>query len=140
MSPTSGKFPAKPGTDPKTFLSVYYKEFGKQRDITNKDISGAFKAEATILEFLMAKGILIDQSDTHSLQSGGANALSLAGYLDTKIQEMVRWQGTTFKEYICNELACFSEGMSTSMKKPFNFVNMTGDAFNTITDELRVLK
>jgi hypothetical protein len=46
------------------------------------------------------------------------------------------WRETTFKEYICEELACFSEGMLTSMKKQFNFVNMTGNAFNTITDNL----
>jgi hypothetical protein len=26
--------------------------------------------------------------------------------------------------------------MSTSMKKHFNFVNITGSAFNTITDDL----
>jgi hypothetical protein len=37
-------------------------------------------------------------------------------------------------KYISEELACFLEGMSTSMKKQFNFVNITGNAFNTITD------
>jgi hypothetical protein len=72
----------------------------------------------------------------HSLRSGGANALSLAGYSDTQIQKMGRWRGATFKEYIHEELACFLEGMSTSMKKQFNFVNITGNAFNTITDDL----
>ncbi len=34
------------------------------------------------------------------------------------------------------ELACFSEGMSRSMKKKFDFVNIAGNAFNTITDNL----
>jgi hypothetical protein len=72
----------------------------------------------------------------HSLRSGGANALSLAGYSDTQIQKMGRWRGATFKEYIHEELTCFSEGMSTSMKKQFNFINITGNAFNTITDNL----
>jgi hypothetical protein len=72
----------------------------------------------------------------HSLRSGGANALSLAGYSDTHIQKMGHWRGATFKEYIHVELACFLEGMSTSMKKQFNFVNITGNAFNTITDDL----
>ncbi len=46
------------------------------------------------------------------------------------------WQGVTFKEYIQEELACFSEGMSKSMKKKFDFVNIAGNAFNTITDDL----
>jgi hypothetical protein len=56
--------------------------------------------------------------------------------LDTQIQKMGCWQGATFKEYIHEELACFSEGMLTSMKKQFNFVNITCNAFNTITDDL----
>ncbi len=46
--------------------------------------------------------------DTHSLCSGGANAPVLSGYLDTQIQKMGRWKGTTFKEYIREELACYS--------------------------------
>jgi hypothetical protein len=46
------------------------------------------------------------------------------------------WRGTTFKEYIQEELVCFSKRMSKSMKKKFNFVNIAGNAFNTITDNL----
>ena len=42
----------------------------------------------------------------------------------------------TFKEYIHEELACFFEGMSLSMKRTFDFVNIAGNAFNTITDNL----
>ncbi len=74
--------------------------------------------------------------DTHLLQSGGANALSVAGYLDTQSQKMGWWRGATFKEYIQEKLVCFSEGMLTSMKKKFDFVNIAGNAFNTITDNL----
>ena len=49
---------------------------------------------------------------------------------------MGEWQGATFKEYIKEELSCFSEGMSMSMKRKFDFVNIAGNAFNTITDTL----
>jgi hypothetical protein len=49
---------------------------------------------------------------------------------------MGRWRGATFKIYIREELACFYEGMSRSMKKKFDFVNIAGNAFNTITDDL----
>jgi hypothetical protein len=49
---------------------------------------------------------------------------------------MGRWRGTTFNEYIREELVCFSKGMSKSMRKNFDFVNITGNAFNTITDDL----
>jgi hypothetical protein len=49
---------------------------------------------------------------------------------------MGRWCGATFKEYIREELACFLDGMSTSMKKQFEFVNVAGNAFSKITDKL----
>ena len=100
------------GADSKTFLSAYYDDTGKRSDITNEDVSRALKSAATMLDYPTAKGIPIDRIDTHSLRSGGANALSLAGYSDTQIQKMGRWCGATFKEYIREELARFSEGMS----------------------------
>jgi hypothetical protein len=94
------------------------------------------KEAATALDCLMAKGIPVDRINTHSLQSGSANALSLAGYSDTQIQKMGKWQGATFKEYIHKELACFSTGMLTSMKRRFDFVNIAGNVFDTITNVL----
>ena len=109
---------------------------GKLSDVTNEDVSRALKSAATVLDYPTAKGIPIDRIDTHSLRSGGANALSLAGYSDTQIQKMGRWRGATFKEYIREELACFSEGMSRSMKRTFDFVNRAGNAFNKSTDDI----
>ena len=99
-------------------------------------MSRALKSAATVLDYPAAKGIPIDRIDTHSLRSGGANALLLAGYSDTQIQKMGRWRGATFKEYIRKELACFSEGMSCSRKRTFDFVNIAGKAFNTITNDI----
>ena len=43
------------------------------------------------------------------------------------------WQGATFKEYIREELSCFSEGMSKDMKRKFNFVNISGGVFHDVT-------
>ena len=89
-----------------------------------------------MLRYPSKKGIPIQRINTHSLRSGGANALSLAGYSDTQIQKMGRWRGATFKEYIREELACFSTGMSTQMKQNFKFVNIAGNAFHDVTDHL----
>jgi hypothetical protein len=94
------------------------------------------KCAGSALEYPTTKGILIARLDTHSLRSGVANTLSLAGYSDTQIQKMGGWHGATFKEYIREELACFLDGMSTSMKKQFEFVNVAGNAFRKITEEL----
>ena len=50
-----------------------------------------------------------------------------------QIQKMGRWKGATFKEYIREELACYSAGMSSNMKQNFKFVNVSGNAYNDIT-------
>jgi hypothetical protein len=82
----------------------------KRCDITNKDITVALKWVATVLDYPISKGIPIKWIDTHSLRSGGANALSLAGFSDTQIQKMGRWRWATLKEYVRKELALFSKG------------------------------
>ena len=126
------------GVDRKTFLSAYFNEPTERADITNENITRALKMAATALEYPTVKGTPIDRIDTHSLRSGGANALSLARFSDTEIQKMGRWRGATFKEYIREELACFSEGMSTKMKQKFHYMNVAGNAFRNITAELVV--
>ncbi len=97
-------------------------------------ISSALKQAVGALKYPTIKGIPIEWVNTHSLRSGGANALALAGYLDTQIQKMGRWHGATFKEHVCKELACFSSGMSQDMKQKFGFINVSGNAFSDITD------
>jgi hypothetical protein len=120
----------------KTFLSTFYDAARKRRDITNENITAALKRAATVLDYLITKGIPIECIDTHSLRSGGANALSLAGFSDTKIQKMGRWRGATFKDYVRKELASFSEGMSTKMKQKFHFVNVAGNSMYDITENI----
>ena len=70
---------------------------------------------------------------------GGTNTLALVGYSDTQVQKMGRWQGTTFKEFIREELHSYSEGMSHSMKRKFVFVNITTGSFTGITNTVVVL-
>jgi hypothetical protein len=121
------------GATDRTVISAYY-HAGKRFDVTSDHISTALKQAATALEYPLVKGIPIERINTHSLRSGGANALALSGYSDTQIQKMGRWRGATFKEYVRNELACFSSGMSRDMKTKFGFVNVSGNAFSDITD------
>ena len=117
------------------FLSADW-EGDIRHDMTAENMSRALKGAAAALEYSTVKGIPIQRINTHSLRSGGANALALAGYSDTQIQKMGRWKGATFKEYIRGELACFSMGMSTDMKRKFNFVNIAGNAFYDVTDSI----
>ena len=115
-----------------TPLSAFYIH-NERYDITDKDIRASLKVAADILQYPTLKGIPLERIDTHSLRSGGANALSLSGYSDREIQKMGRWRSATFKEYIREELACFSVGMSTNMKRKFGFVNIAGGAYHDVT-------
>ena len=125
-------------SDTTTFLSAFYTDECRF-DVTDKDIRFALKEAAKRLHYPILKGIPVSRVDTHSLRSGGANALSLSGYSDTQIQKMGRWRSATFKEYIREELACFSAGMSRSMKQKFNFVNIAGGVYTDVTDTIILL-
>ena len=46
---------------------------------------------------------------------------------------MGRWRGATFKEYIREQLARYSEGMTAKMKRNFKFVNVYGNAYYDVT-------
>ena len=115
-----------------SFLSNFYHE-GKTCDVIGEDISKGLKMAATLLEYPETRGIPIELIDTHSLRCGGANALALSGFSDTQIQKMRRWRGATFKEYIREQLACYSEGMTMKMKRNFKFVNVHGNAYYDVT-------
>jgi hypothetical protein len=68
----------------RTIISAYY-YCGKRFDVTAEHISTALKMAARALEYPILKGIPIERINTHSLCSGGANALPLSGYSDTQI-------------------------------------------------------
>ncbi len=87
------------GASATTFLSTYWMD-RVRLDVTAENISRALKSAAAKLQYPTTKGILIERINSHSLCSGGANALALVGYSDTQIQKMGRWCGATFKEYI----------------------------------------
>jgi hypothetical protein len=103
-------------------------------DVTDKNIRVTLKVAAAVLGY-PNRGFPVDRIKTHSLRSGGANALALAGYSDTQIQKMGRLKGATFKEYIPEELHTYSAGMSTNMKRKFRFVNIAGGAYHDVTEE-----
>jgi hypothetical protein len=65
------------------FLSTCRDKGGTRTDVTAKHISRALKLATTELQYPTNKGIPITRINTHSLCSGGSNALALAGYSDT---------------------------------------------------------
>jgi hypothetical protein len=105
--------------DHKALLSAFYLD-GVRYHVTGDKVSKGLKMAAMLLHYPSSRGIPVKRINTHSLRSGGANALALTGYSDTQIQKMGRWKGATFKEYIREELACYSAVMSSRMKKNSN--------------------
>ena len=74
--------------------------------VTNKMISYTVKYAAGALHY-PTRGTPLARVDTHSLRSGGACALSLAGYKEHQITKMGRWAPrlTAFMEYIQQQLS-----------------------------------
>ena len=70
------------GATKTTIISSYFNE-GQRYSVTSNHISFALKPAAGTLKYPTIKGIPIERVNTHSLRSGGANALALAGYSDT---------------------------------------------------------
>ncbi len=66
------------GATGKTLLLLFFHS-NKQYDVCSEDISRGLKLAATLLQYPATRGIPIETIDTHSLQSGGANALALLG-------------------------------------------------------------
>ena len=113
-------------------LSSYFVN-GVRYHLKDGEVRERLKMAAVKLDY-PARGIPIGSIDTHSLRSGGANALHLSGYSDREIQKMGRWRSDTFKEYIRESLSVFSQGMSKEMKKSFKFVNVHGGVDSDITE------
>ena len=120
-------------TNPETYLSAYF-ENGQRHDVTDNDIRREIKVCAIALDYESRRAIPISRIDTHSLRGGGAMALHLNGYSDREIQKMGRWRSDTFKEYISEQLSSFTKGMSTAMRRRFNFVNVEGGVLRDITN------
>jgi hypothetical protein len=69
-------------------------------------------------------GIDADLVGPHSLRAGGAMALKLTGNDDTTIMKMGRWSGLTFLQYIHNQIAHISVGLSDKMSTRLEFINI----------------
>ena len=66
-------------------------------------------------------------------------ALHFNGYSDREIQKMGQWRSDTFKEYICEHLDKFTEGMSKAMTRRFHFVNVQGGTIHDTTSEVMMM-
>lgn len=73
---------------------------------------------------LEAKGFDLARIGTHSLRSGGAMALRLAGHADATIKKLGRWSSNTYLVYIQTQIAQLSHGVAASMARRLHFHNV----------------
>jgi hypothetical protein len=101
----------------KTIINTYFESAvcrGKLMCAT--DINSALKAAVTHLD-MKKHGFQVAQISSHSLQAGGAMALHLNNIPTHTIRKMGRWSSDTFLDYIHEQIAVFSAGLSTAMGK-----------------------
>ena len=77
-------------------MSAYWTE-GKIKDLNADNMSAALKFATTALNYPSSKGIPIYRVGTHSLISGRANEISLAGYSNRDIQKWEDGEGKTLR-------------------------------------------
>lgn len=116
------------------FICTYFDKAG-MGSVTDSQIRFTVKFAARSLHY-DKRGIPVDRIDTHSLRSGGACALKLAGYDAVQIKKMGRWKpkSNAFLEYIQQQLSTFSKGMAAGMSRIDTFTNMEG---STEREDLR---
>jgi hypothetical protein len=91
--------------------------------VTNKDMTQGIRNAVHQIN-LHNKGIDADLVGPHSLRAGGAMALKLNEASDTTIMKMGRWSGLTFLQYIHNQIAHISTGLSDQMNTKLEFHNI----------------
>ncbi len=73
---------------------------------------------------LAARGYDLTRIGTHSLRSGGAMALKLAGYDHDMIRKLGRWNSDTYLHYIQSQIGELTAGVSRSMARLTWFRNV----------------
>ena len=91
--------------------------------ITSRQMIDSIREAVRSLK-LHDNGIDADLVGAHSLRAGGAMALKLNGANDTTIMKMGRWSGLTFLQYIHNQIAHLSVGLSSKMSTTIDFINI----------------
>ena len=109
------------GTSNNLICDVY--DNGIVTQITSRHMIDGIRTAVRSLQ-LHKNGIEADLVGAHSLRAGGAMALKLNGSDDTTIMKMGRWSGLTFLQYIHNQIAHISTGLSNKMSTTIDFINI----------------
>ena len=93
---------------------------GQPRRVTAEDIRSAVRAAAA-MDDLESRGYNPSRIGSHSLRSGGAVALKLAGYDTDMIKKMGRWSSGTYLTYIQTQIAELTTGVASAMSQMLTY-------------------
>jgi hypothetical protein len=97
-----------------TPLGSFRDEHMRIHRITADEIRGVIHL-AAVQDSLEAQGYTITRIGTHSLRSGGAMHLKLAGYDNDIIQKLGRWSSNTYLQYIQTQIGQLTAGVAQRM-------------------------
>ena len=107
----------RPNTCP---IGSFYKENGGPARVTATNVRDMLRECAKDMG-LLRQGYSLHRIGTHSLRSGGAVRLKLAGYDEAMIKKLGRWSSDTYLIYIQTQVANVSMGVSARMAQPMQF-------------------
>jgi hypothetical protein len=100
-----------PGTTP---FGSFRDAHNKVKRVTSAEIRSAIQLGA-VHDNLVAQGYDLDRIGSHSLRSGGAMHLKLAGYDNDIIKKLGRWSSNTYLLYIQSQIGQLTAGVATRM-------------------------
>ena len=81
--------------------------------------------EGAIADGLESRGYTLSRIGSHSLRSGGAVRLKLAGADEGLIKKLGRWSGPTYKKYIQTLFTHLTKGLAEKMAAPLRYSNIS---------------
>jgi hypothetical protein len=100
-----------PDTTP---IGSFVDDLAQLQHITSHEIRGAIQIGATHTN-LAAHGYTLSRIGSHSIRSGGAMHLKLAGYDNDIIQKLGRWSSNTYLHYIQTQIGQLTAGVAQRM-------------------------
>jgi Phage integrase family. len=97
-----------------TPVNIYLTKSGRLLHISSNEIRTKLRAAAAAIG-AAALGFSVEDIGCHSLRSGSAMAMYLAGVPVTTIQRIGRWKSDAFLRYIREQVDCFTTNVSTKM-------------------------
>ena len=114
---------------PDTPICTYYTSLGATPSaIPSRHITATLRTAATKLGF-QKLGFHSREIGSHSLRSGGAMTLHLAGIPEHTIKIIGRWRSDAFLIYLQGQIATFTQGVAGAMAKVRWFKHTTAPSF-----------